>query len=86
MPQTERSNEFLESRTKVEFKRQLQPGAPEYITEEQLASGENSANYIIKKPYDIDYYYRKLPSTNYPTCENPGITSSICVPKDEVKD
>ena len=43
-------------------------------------------NYIIKKQFDIDYYYRKLPSTEFPACENPGITSSICVPKDEVQD
>lgn len=47
---------------------------------------EGPANYVIQKEYDIDYYYRPLPTTNYPPCEMPGITSSVCVPKEVVEE
>ena len=83
-----RKKEFLESRTNVEFQkhRSLQPGAPEYIEDESVLGPDGPASYIIKKPFDIDYYYRKLPVTDFPSCEMPGITSSICVPKEEIID
>ena len=36
--------------------------------------------------YDIDYYYRELPPTPYPMCEIPGITQSMCIPKEDLKE
>lgn len=46
----------------------------------------NGVFFIEDRKYDIDYYYRKLPPLLYPTCVMPGITSSLCIPNDDLKD
>ena len=35
--------------------------------------------------YDKDYYFRPRDNVNYKPCQLPGVTSSVCVPRDDLK-
>lgn len=41
--------------------------------------------YVTPTEYDRDFYYRMLPPINYKSCAMPGITSSLCIPAEDIK-
>ena len=46
---------------------------------------QNIYGYDGSIPYDVDYFTREPEDDTFKECFVPGVTSSVCVPKDHIK-